>query len=230
MIIGGIQKNSLIDFPSKISCVLFTAGCNFHCPYCHNPELVRPPFTHLHLEGLFDFLENRKALLDGVVITGGEPTLHRDLPEFCDRIKHLGFAIKLDTNGSHPEILRTLIKSGRIDYIAMDIKTLPENYFPHISQDTPVKSFYETIRIIKSSGIGHEFRTTCAPPFVDAKIIESIARIIKGADLFVLQKAELDPSILNPAFFESYDQFFDTRDLTHFQQIAAPFLKKILVR
>lgn len=230
MIIGGIQKSSLIDFPSKISCVLFTAGCNFHCPYCHNPELVSPPFEPLDLESIFEFLSRRRSLLDGVVITGGEPTLHSDLDVFCDRIKHLGFSIKLDTNGSQPERIRSLINTGCIDYIAMDVKTLPENYSPHLARISP-EPLYQSIRLIKTSGIRHEFRTTCAPPFVDAEIILKIARLIEGADLFVLQTANIDKSILKPDFFIPYDQAFKKySDLVHFQQTAAPYLKSIQLR
>lgn len=229
MIIGGIQKTSLIDFPSTISCVLFTAGCNFHCPYCHNPELVVPPFETLDLESIFDFLIRRQSLLDGVVITGGEPTLHPDIEAFCNRIKDLGFSIKLDTNGSRPESIRSLINSGCIDYIAMDVKTQPENYSPHIAHISP-EALYQSIQLIKNSGIRHEFRTTCAPPFVDAEIILNIARIIEGADLFVLQAASIDQKVLNPGFFIPHDQPFKRAGMEHFQQTAAPYLKNIQIR
>ncbi|PIP40536.1 MAG: anaerobic ribonucleoside-triphosphate reductase activating protein [Desulfobacterales bacterium CG23_combo_of_CG06-09_8_20_14_all_51_8] len=168
--------------------------------------------------------------MDGVVITGGEPTLHADLPEFCDRIKRLGFLIKLDTNGSSPDMIRSLFETRKIDYIAMDVKTLPENYPPHIAKNIPPETLYESIQIIKTSGISHEFRTTCAPPFVNTEIIGKIARIIEGADLFVLQKATIDRAILTPAFFVPYDRSFTPQELSRFQQAAAPFLKKILIR
>jgi len=230
MILGGIQKNSLIDFPSKISCVIFTAGCNFDCPYCHNPELVNPPFTTIDPEDIFAFLKKRKFLLDGVVITGGEPTLQKDLFAFCKKIKSLGFPIKLDTNGSHPKIIQPLIKNKLIDYIAMDFKTLPEQYSPHIVRKIHPETILESIHLIKDSKIPHEFRTTCVKPFVDAEIIEKIAQIINGADLFVLQNANISNSILHPDFFQNYDWKFKKEELTSFQKIALPFVKKTMIR
>ncbi len=230
MVIGGIQKTSLIDFPAKISCVIFTAGCNFDCPYCHNAELVSPPFTTIiDPEDIFAFLAKRKNLLDGVVITGGEPTLQQNLPEFCDRIKSLGFPIKMDTNGSRPDIIQSLLETNRIDYIAMDIKTLPEKYSPSFSNIIPNK-IYDSIHIIKNSGKAHEFRTTCVKPFADDNIISQISRIIEGADLYVLQKANIDKSILHPYFFENRDWNFDMEELTYFQKTAAASVKKVSIR
>ena len=128
MVFGGLQKQSLIDFPGKLSCVLFTSGCNFDCPYCHNPDLVNghTPRPLVLKEGnIYDFLEMRKDFLDGVVISGGEPTLHGDLIDTCRKIKQMGFPIKLDTNGSRPATISNLLDEECIDYIAMDIKTEP---------------------------------------------------------------------------------------------------------
>lgn len=230
MIIGGIQKTSLIDFASKISCVLFTAGCNFDCPYCHNPELVNAPFTPIAQEEIFAFLEKRQSLLDGVVITGGEPTLHKDLPAFCEKIKSLGFLLKLDTNGSRPEILRSLIKNRQVDYIAMDVKTLPDHYFPDIAQHTSAETILESIHLIRNSGISHEFRTTCVKPFVTADIIQKIAHLIHGADLFVLQQAAIGDTVLHPDFFDTFDWKIKPSELKSFQHLAAPFVKKVSIR
>ena len=128
---GGLQKNSLIDYPGKVSCVIFMTGCNFNCPFCHNPSLVKGDMecpASLKGAGLYEFLESRKSFLDSVVISGGEPTLQKNLVKLCETIKKLGYSIKLDTNGSRPEELKRLIKEGLIDYIAMDIKTDPSNY------------------------------------------------------------------------------------------------------
>ena len=230
MILGGIQKNSLIDFPSKISCVIFTAGCNFDCPYCHNPDLVNPPFTTIHPEEIFTFLNKRKSLLDGVVITGGEPTLQKDLLAFCDQIKALGYPIKMDTNGSRPEVIQALIKSQLVDYIAMDVKTLPENYSPHITKKIGPGAILESINLIKNSKIPHEFRTTCLKPFVDAKIIAAISEIIDEADLFVLQNANISDSVLQPDFFRNISWKFEKEEITSFQKIALPFVKKTMIR
>jgi pyruvate formate lyase activating enzyme len=230
MIIGGIQKNSFIDFPGKISCVVFTAGCNFKCPYCHNPELVRPPFTTINPEEIFTFLNKRKSFLDGVTITGGEPTLQKGLPEFCDRIKPFGFSIKIDTNGSRPDVIDILIKNNQVDYIAMDIKTLPEKYSPHIAKKIPPADILQSIYLIKNSGIPHEFRMTCVKPFVNSEIIIKTATIIEGADLFVLQKANFQNTILHQNFFQNKDKKFANDEISSFQKLALPFVKKTLIR
>ncbi len=231
MIIGGIQKSSLIDFPAKICCVIFTAGCNFDCPYCHNPELVNPPFTTINPEEIFVFLKKRKSLLDGVVITGGEPTLQKDLFAFCEKIKSLGFPIKLDTNGSQPQIIQPLIKNKLIEYIAMDFKTLPERYSPHIVRDIHPETILKSINLIKNSKIPHEFRTTCVKPFVDADKIYKMAQTIEGADLFILQKAYIKNPILHPDFFRNHHAWdFDKNEITSFQKIAASFVKKTMIR
>lgn len=230
MIIGGILKNSLIDFPAKISCVLFTAGCNFDCPYCHNPELVTPPFTSIDPEEIFAFLKKRKSLLDGVVITGGEPTLHTDLAAFCEKLKSLDYPVKLDTNGSQPHVVRALIQSRLIDYIAMDIKTTPENYAPHIAKKIDPDAILESIRLIKTASIAHEFRTTCVQPFVDAGKIMQIARLINGADLFVLQTANIGQSVLHPDFFTDKNWKVTNEEIISFQKIAAPFTGKTVIR
>jgi len=230
MIIGGIQKHSLIDYSSKISCVIFTAGCNFDCPYCHNPELVNPPFTTIDQADIFAFLDKRKYLLDGVVITGGEPTLQKDLSAFCKKIKTMGFPIKIDTNGSHPRIIQSLIENKSVDYIAMDIKTHPSQYSPHITQKIAPKSIFESIDLIRNSQIPHEFRTTCVKPFINPDIIKKISRLIEGADLFVLQQAKINNPVLHPDFFTNQKWQFKTEEIKSFQTIAAPFVKNTLMR
>ena len=153
MVFGGIQKNSFIDFPGKISCVLFLAGCNFRCPFCHNPELVkRDRFSsYFDEQAVYRFLEQRKDFLDGVVISGGEATIQKGLFDLCKRIKKIGYPIKLDTNGSRPNVLKRLIDEGYVDYIAMDIKTDPFQYFPLITTDDKPEKILSSIQIIKES-------------------------------------------------------------------------------
>ena len=190
MIIGGVQKISLIDFPGRISCVLFLTGCNFHCPYCHNPELARGfPADDLLItpDQFFAFLESRRSLLDGVVISGGEPTLQDDLPAVCAAVKNLGFPVKLDTNGCRPHVIRHLVTEGLVDYVAMDIKTDPRRYFPVFQSEDGQETLRESIRIIMASAPSYEFRTTCARPITDEVVIDAIARSIEGADRYVLQ-------------------------------------------
>jgi len=177
MLLGGLQKNSLIDYPGKISCVLFVSGCNFHCPYCHNPDLasgtVIPP-DYLTEDWFFDFLKQRKTFLEGVVISGGEPTLQTDLASFCRKIKKLEYPVKIDTNGSDPRMIAHLLEAEVIDYLAMDIKTDPNGYTPFITGALSPEDILSSIRIIMASRIDYEFRTTYVKPFMDESVLEKI--------------------------------------------------------
>jgi len=232
MIFGGLQKQTLIDFPGKISCVLFTSGCNFRCPYCHNPELVRIPNRQpvvLSKESVYDFLEKRRGFLDGVVISGGEPTLHQDLSIICRNIKEMGYPIKLDTNGSRPETLTQLLQNRHIDFIAMDIKTDPSAYPGDILHNENPQSILESITLIMSADIPYEFRTTCIAPFVDRPTIEKIAHTIKGARSYVLQQFK-DENILSPEYFHDSTPRYSLSDLKAFQAIASPWVEECLVR
>jgi pyruvate formate lyase activating enzyme len=232
MIFGGLQKQSLIDFPGKISCVLFTSGCNFKCPYCHNPDLARGHVKKsfvLKEENIYDFLEKRKGFLDGVVISGGEPTLHQDLSTICNNIKKMGYPIKLDTNGSRPEILVQLIRNRCVDYIAMDIKTDPSAYPRDISRNENTESILESIVLIMAAGIPYEFRTTCIKPFVDRLIIEKISHTIQGARCYVLQQFK-DENVLSPEYFRDRSPHYSRSDLEQFQAMAAPWVEACIVR
>lgn len=229
---GGIQKNSLIDFPGNICCVLFVMGCNFFCPYCHNPELVQNDITRLsplsEREALC-FLKGRRGLLDGVTVSGGEPTLQRGLSNFLSKVKAMGYSVKLDTNGSRPHVLKGLLEEGLLDYIAMDIKTAPTGYAPLIHQDDISIQISESIQAILTAGVPHEFRTTCLAPFVNADIISRIAELIKGADLYVLQ--QLQPRrVLNPEFIRDIAGRYTDEELMAFQQILSPFVKRCMIR
>lgn len=232
MMFGGIQKTSLIDYPGKVCCVLFTSGCNFTCPYCHNPELAQNRMDLLSPMGekqILDFLKSRQGLLEGVVITGGEPTLHNDLDDFCTEVKNMGFPIKLDTNGSRPEALGRLLKGSLVDYIAMDIKTDLSRYAPAIHSADLAENLTASIDQVLSSGLPHEFRTTCLAPFVDADIIARIGEIIEGADLYVLQSFK-NGRVLDSDFIKEKTSPCSEEDLVNFQSIAAPFVKRCMVR
>lgn len=230
MIIGGLQKNSLIDFPGKLSCVCFASGCNFHCPYCHNPDLVRHP-GHVFLDeaGFFDFLLRRKGFIDGVVLSGGEPTLQKDLRPFVSRIRGEGFAVKLDTNGSRPEIIRDLIERKLLDYIAMDIKTDPSLYPLFMQKKIDPDAILSSVHLIMASGIPYEFRTTCVRPFVDAKSMETISRLIQGCFLYVLQGFSRT-RVLQPEFFEHRKAGYDQEEMNQLKSIADPWVKSCIVR
>lgn len=204
MIFGGWQKFSLIDFPGRASAILFTQGCPFRCPFCHNPELINPAqgmFASVTEQEILDFLATRKKKLDGVVITGGEPTLHSDLPDFISKIKEYGFAVKLDTNGSRPDILAELLKSGNLDYVAMDYKAPLEKYSSHIGVLIDPKKIAKSVELIKNSGVDYEFRTTVVKEILALDDIIKIADELKGAKRYVLQKF-LPGRTLDPLFSE----------------------------
>ncbi len=186
MNIASIIKFSVIDYPSKLCCVIFTQGCNLRCPYCHNPELLEIKRGVLSENEIFEFLYQRIGKIEAVVITGGEPTLNEDLAEFIKRIKKLDFLIKLDTNGTNPKILEELINERLVDYVAMDIKAPLEKY--EILGLKKPKSILESINIILTSELEYEFRTTFVKKFLNIEDFEKIGRMISGAKKFVLQK------------------------------------------
>ncbi len=229
MIIGGLQKTSVIDYPGKVSCVLFCAGCNFKCPYCHNPDLIsvaNPPF--MTVDQFFDFLSQRRNFLEGVVVTGGEPSLDDNIMSLCRGIKEKGLAVKLDTNGSRPAMLQKLIEDKVVDYLAMDVKTRPANYTLLAGKNFDTDRIRSSIRIIKHSGLPYEFRTTCVRPFVDEAIIQKIVDLVSGAPLYVLQKCRTR-RVLAPDFFADKAPFTD-QELEHFQKVAARKVDRCYIR
>lgn len=190
MIIGGLQKFSLIDYPGKISAIIFTMGCNFRCAYCHNPELVIPAryTTEISFSEVFDFLDSRRGKLEAVCITGGEPTQHSGLLEMIKKIKNMGFLVKLDSNGSRPELLKELLDKKMIDYVAMDIKAPFEKYSKITGCHVFVEKIKRSIDIIMSSSIEYEFRTTIVKSLTSKDDLRKIAKTISGADNYYLQK------------------------------------------
>ncbi len=231
MVFGGLQKNSLIDYPGKVSCVLFLCGCNFDCPYCHNPGLVKctQPSSSVDDDGVYDFLESRRGFLDGVVVSGGEPTLQKGLAALCDKIKRMGFPVKLDTNGSRPQVIAHLIDEGLVDYLAMDIKTEPLNYTKYIKGGIDPDDLLTSIQIIMQSALSYEFRTTCVKPMVDVRMVENIAKIIKGARLYALQHFN-SAELLHPEFFQGMEANYDEEELLYLKSIADPWVKDCIVR
>lgn len=190
MKIAGWQKCTLIDFPGKIATILFTQGCNWRCPFCHNGGLWTPKNDKLPLidwQEIRTFLEKRRGQIEGVVISGGEPTLQEDLVGICREIKELGYAIKLDTNGTNPEILATLIKQNLLDFIAMDIKQIWEKYPILCGTKVDLSAVKKSIEMIRNSGLDYEFRTTIVPSLHSKEDILNLAEIVKGAKRFALQ-------------------------------------------
>lgn len=230
MVFGGIQKSTLIDYPGKVSCVLFFSGCNFHCPYCHNPELAKGQAVEPWREqAVYDFLEARKGFLSGVVISGGEPSLHPDVIRVCRTIRQMGYPIKLDTNGSRPKVLEELISGGLVDYVAMDVKTDPAYYPKFIQKDCNTDAITASIQLIKASGISHEFRTTCIRPLIDTHIMKRICVLIQGADLYVLQRFRLS-HVLDPDFFNKNDCCITENDLQAYRTIAEKWVASCMIR
>ncbi len=231
MNIGGLLKNSMIDFPGKLSCGIFLSGCNFDCPYCHNPDLVKDNLcpSLLDEKALYGFLEGRRGFLDGVVISGGEPTLQQDLICLCKEIKKMGYPIKLDTNGSRPQVIKRLIDEQLVDYIAMDIKTDPFHYSPSITKNCNPHSIISTIQIIMESPLAYEFRTTCVKPIVNSHDVKKIAKIIKGATLYALQHFH-NSRVLHPEFFREIKPDYSEDELMRLKAIAEPLVKKCIVR
>lgn len=210
MKIGAVQKSSFIDYPGKISAVVFTQGCNFRCPYCHNPELVLPECFSASLseEEFFLFLERRRGKLEAVTVSGGEPTLQPDLGSFIERVKELGYAVKLDTNGSRPGVVRDLISRGLIDYVAMDIKAPLDKYPSVVRAPVCIEDIELSIRTILHSGLEHEFRTTIAKPLLDKDDFRKIAEMTAG-DRCIFQKfvpnKPIDPSILQGGQYTDFE-------------------------
>jgi pyruvate formate lyase activating enzyme len=193
MLIGGIQRFSLIDYPSKTSCIIFTQGCNFRCHFCHNPELIELDASkdRIMQKPFFDFLEERKGKLDAVVITGGEPTLQRDLTGFIRQIKDLGYCVKIDTNGTNPILIKSLIDQKLIDSVAMDVKAPWHRYSAVVGIDAGddlLQAIEESVRIIINSEIDYEFRTTTVSELLAVPDILEIASLIRGAERYVLQR------------------------------------------
>lgn len=196
MLIGGLQKLTLIDYPGKMACAVFLIGCNYRCGFCHNPELVVPEIIKKHSvvsrDDFFDFLKERKDYLEGVCISGGEPTINLDLPEFCKKIKEFGYQIKLDTNGSNPEMLKSLIDKKLVDYAAMDIKAPKNKYakicgFGDASFNYLLEKIEKSIKILKEGKIDYEFRTTIMPGILEKEDILEIVDWIKPAKKYILQ-------------------------------------------
>ena len=190
MLIAGLQKLTLLDYPGKTACTLFTPGCNFRCPFCHNALLVTSPVTDLvGEEEFFAFLQKRKGILDGVCITGGEPTLQKDLVPFMKKIRTMGFLLKLDTNGYRPDILEEILNKGLADYIAMDIKAAPEKYALTTGlADLDFSLIKRSIDLIEKSGVSHEFRTTVTEDFHCEDDFEKILGLFSENTPYYLQQ------------------------------------------
>mgnify|MGYP001327242371 CR=1 FL=1 len=200
MLIGGLQKTTLVDYPGKIAATIFTIGCNYRCSFCHNPEIVKGIAKVIPEETIFDFLKSRKDLVDGVCITGGEPTIQSNLVEFIKRIKHLGYAVKLDTNGHRPEVIKKLLSKNLLDYIAMDIKAPWKKYDRIVVCPSDLEKVKESVLIIREGQVPYEFRSTVLPALHSEKDILAMAKQIKGADKYFIQQFRPASALVDPEF------------------------------
>ena len=190
MRISGLQKLTLLDFPGHTACTVFTGGCNYRCPFCHNAELVLRPGEQPEIpeEEFFALLRKRKGLLDGVAVTGGEPTLQPDLPEFLARIRELGYAVKLDTNGTRPDLVKDLVGRDLVQYIAMDIKNAPERYAQTAGVEDPrLEAVRETAAFLLEGRVPYEFRTTVVKELHRPEDLEAVGRWLAGAKHYYIQ-------------------------------------------
>lgn len=188
MKILGLQKLSLVDWDGHITCTVFTGHCNFACPFCHNSSLVNGEENEITENEVFEYLEKRKNMLDSVCVSGGEPTLYSDLPDFIKKIKKMGYKVKLDTNGTNLDMIKKLVNENLIDYIAMDIKNSIEKYSLTAGRDCDHDTIIKSINYIMNCGIDYEFRTTLIDEFHKEEDIIKIAQILKGAKKYYLQK------------------------------------------
>lgn len=245
MLIGGLEKLSLIDYPKKLSAVIFTVGCNFRCHFCHNPMLVKPievdKFKNksqnpseekgrvlIKERDLFDFLDKRKGKLDAVVITGGEPTMHKDLPDLVKKIKKNGFLVKLDTNGTNPGMLEKLLKKDLLDYIAMDFKSDFNTYSYVTNANVDLEKVRESVNIIMNSNVPYEFRTTLVPGLIDKERIKLIGESIKGADRWFLQKFIASKELVDSEFKKI--KSFSDAEMENMKKTASDYVRYCDVR
>lgn len=228
MNIQGLNKTTLLDYPGNVAATIFMGGCNFRCPYCHNKDLVVNPVTSpaYTIEEILSFLTKRKGILSGVCISGGEPTLQPFLSDFIAQIKALNYLVKLDTNGSHPEIIRELLSKNLIDYIAMDIKTDLLHY-PQITQQDKIDSklIEESVSILKNCNIDYEFRTTVVKELHNIENFTNISLWLKGAMAYYLQSYKESDNVITPGFSS-----YSVKELNHFLTIVKPNIPNSYLR
>ena len=228
--IKGLQKTTLIDFPGKIACIVFLPNCNFNCGFCFNRQLVKAPeeLETVSEKGFFDFLEKRKKWLDGVVITGGEPTLQSDLQDFIRKIRALGFLVKLDTNGSNPSVLEKLLKEKLVDFVAMDIKSSLQNYEKATNCKVDLNRISKSAELIMKAAPDYEFRCTVLPKFFSKEDALAVGEWLKGAKKFVLQQFREQADLIDARFKK--ENKYSEAELKELAALLEKFFEKVEVR
>lgn len=230
LIFKGVQKTTLIDFPSKVAATLFLPKCNFRCPFCYNAQLVLDKETGVKIteKEALCFLRDRRKFLDAVCISGGEPMLHAGLPAFCKKTKRLGLLVKIDTNGSKPEMLQKLIAAKAVDYIAMDIKAAKEKYNEAAGARVDLQKIQRSIDLIKKSGVEYEFRITVVPALHSKADLIAIGEWLQGAKLFFLQQFDSSVPLLDKKMQGS--RAYSREELLQFAAALKPFFERVAVR
>ncbi len=229
MFISGLQKLTLLDYPGRVACTVFTGGCNFRCPFCHNAPLVLPErlAQDTDEEQVLAFLRKRTGILDGVAITGGEPLIHKEIPAFLEKVKALGFSIKLDTNGSFPEMLESIVKAGLVDRVAMDIKNCPEKYAETIGlKDFDIAPVERSKSFLMECGIDYEFRTTVVKGIHTEESLLGAAEWIAGAKEYYLQQFKDSGDVIAIDGLSAYDE----KEMHAFADAVARFVPSVKVR
>ena len=228
MLISGLQKLTLLDFPGRVACTVFTGGCNFRCPFCHNASLVLPErLEELDEEKFFDFLRKRRGMLEGVAVTGGEPLLHRDIAEFLYKIRELGYKIKLDTNGSIPDRLEEILKAGLVERVAMDVKNSPELYAVTAGlESADMKALEKSRDLLMNGNVEYEFRTTAVKGLHTADSIRAAAKWIEGAKEYYLQQYKDSGDILSASGLSA----FDSEEMNALMRAAAEYVPAVKLR
>ena len=225
MTIKGLQKLTLLDYPGTLAAIVFAGGCNFRCPFCHNGTLVVGNEGDIDIEELFSFLDSRKTKLGGVVISGGEPTLYPDLPDFIRRIRSLGYKVKLDTNGTNPEMIKALVGEGLVDYVAMDIKNSPEAYEKTAGAKVDMEKIRESASFLLSGGVEYEFRTTIVRQLHTHEDMKKIGEWIKGAKRYFLQSYKHTDGVI----FKGLDAH-TTKTVAEFLELVLPYVPNAQIR
>ena len=228
MTLSGLQKLTLLDYPGKTACIVFTRNCNFRCPFCHNATLATGEAPLLEEGEVLAYLEKRKKILDGVVITGGEPLLQKDIAPFIRRVKALGYAVKLDTNGAFPSRLKALLDEGLVDYLAMDIKNSPALYekTAGVKGEALLDKIKESIALIMASGIDYEFRTTVVKGLHTEESLLEAAEMIRGAKQYYLQGFVDSGELIDARGLSA----FSKEEMLRFAENAKSFVQKVGVR
>ena len=229
MKVYGLQKLTLLDYPEKVACTVFTGGCNLRCPFCHNASLVTKTegLEEFSDPELFAYLRKRRGLLDGVCVSGGEPLLHPDLPDFLARLRALGYSVKLDTNGCFPDRLKDLVRRGLVNYVAMDVKSSPEHYAETVGiPGFATSEIRRSMDFLLEGHVDYEFRTTVVKGLHDAEILRGAAESIRGAKRYFLQKFVDSGDLVSGSGLSAYSD----KEMRGFLNLVAPYVKSAALR